>query len=245
MEKKDYPRVLVGSPIYEEKEYCRRKFVQNVKSFTYPNFDFILVDNSKDLKYYTKLKREGLCKVFHTDRGENSRQALATSQNFIREYALKHGFDYWMSVESDLFPPKDTIQKLMVHQKPVVGYPYMIGHEDVTEQDIMFGGIKKTWCVFRYKKTEIGGGTELIPREEADKMMNTGLQKVHGMGVGCALIRRDVLERFKFWYDSRFKNKHSDVYFYLELHNAGVPVMLDTGVTVPHQPSRWELVSDI
>lgn len=239
------PKVLVGTPIFVDKEYIRRKFIQNVKSFTYPNFDFILVDNTQGLDYYRKLKREGLCKVFHTERGRNSREALANSQNFIREYALKNGYDYWMSVESDVLPPKDIIEKLIGHMKPLVGAMYYIGFDNVTPEQEKAGGIKKTGCVFYKTKTEIGGGTRIATPEESLKLEHTGLQKVHGLGLGCTLIRRDVLHQFKFWYDHRFDNKHSDVYFYMQLDNAHIPAYLDSDIVVQHWPSRWESVLDI
>jgi GT2 family glycosyltransferase len=67
---------------------------------------------------------------------------------------------------------------------------------------------------------------------------------VHGMGIGCTLIRRDIFNTYMFWYDERFSEKHSDVYFYMELQNKGIPVYLDTNIIIEHYPSKWEDVKD-
>ena len=54
------PKILVGCPTSDHKEYCLDKYLEGIKALTYPNFDFVLVDNSKEEKYYNKLKDKGL-----------------------------------------------------------------------------------------------------------------------------------------------------------------------------------------
>ena len=51
-----FPKVLVFSPTYEGKEYCRKEFVENINKLSYPNFDFIMIDNTAGNEYYEKLK---------------------------------------------------------------------------------------------------------------------------------------------------------------------------------------------
>ena len=241
----DYAKVLVVTPTYEGKHYIFDKFYKRLRELTYPNYDFIIIDNSTGSNYVTKLRRMGVRNVHHCNRGRNSRDTLAISQNYAREYFLKGNYDYVFSLESDVIPPVDIIQRLMRHQKMLVGAVYLIGT-----------GTTKLPCLFVTDKMESGeNGTRLIGTKrlggklvsvkgEVEKYLNKGLLRFHGMGLGCTLIRRDLLSSFGFWTDERYDDKHSDVYFYLALHNKGYDVWADTDLMVDHWPSKWDEVSD-
>lgn len=230
-------KVLVFSPTYEGKEYCRKEFVDNVKKFTYPNYDFLMIDNSKSGNYFHKLQAEGV-PIVRVPRGDNSRIALANAQNYARKYALDNDYDYVLSLESDLFPPSDIIERLMMHSKSVVGALYHIGGTREGQPVVP--------CVFVTVQKENGThGTRLITKKEHEELTNAGgIHRVHGMGVGCTLISTSVLKDYFFWTDNRFTNKHSDVYFYMDLWNKKVPVYVDYDTTVIHKPSDWHLVKD-
>jgi len=230
-----FPKVLIFSPTYEGKEYCRERFVETINKIKYPNFDFIMIDNSKTEDYYNKLKKEGI-DVRRVPRGNNSREALAASQNYARRYALDNNYDYVLSIESDIFPPTTIIQDLMKHWKPVIGAWYLIG--GTTEK------IPKHPCVFLLDNSKHGATRLITLKEHEQAKEKGGLQQVHGMGVGCTLIDINVLKEQVFWCDNRFTNKHSDVYFYMDLWNKKVPVYVNYDVYVEHQPSDWSLVHD-
>lgn len=232
-----YPKILVACPTYEGKDYIINQWVDAVRNIDYPNFEWLIVDNSVGTSYTRKLRERGF-KVVHVPRGGNSRQALCNAQNYIRKKVLDEGFDYWLSLESDLLPPKDIIWRLLPHQKSVVGVIYYLGAWDDPK-------IPKPACLFTLDmKDGHQMGTRMLHPSESAKMLNTGLQKVHGVGLGCTLIKRSILERYGFWTDTRFDNKHSDVYFYMDLHNAGIPIYVDTDITVPHFASDWTKVKD-
>lgn len=233
-----FPKVLIFSPTYEGKEYCRKRFVDTINEIQYPNKEFIMIDNSINDDYYNLLKLEGV-PVHRVPRGNNSREALTNAQNYARKYAIDNDFDYILSVESDLFPPKDVIFRLLRHSKPIVGCLYMLGGYE-------FNGkiLPKIPCVF-LTKNDGSGGTRFITNEEHEELSSVGgLHQVHGMGVGCTLIRIDIVKKYPFWCDNRFDNKHSDVYFYMNLWNDKVPVYVDYDCEVEHQPSDWTKVAD-
>lgn len=236
MSKKSYPKVLVASPTYDGKDYIFAQHFDAIKKLNYPNFDYVYIDNSKGSSY-TRLLRERGARVVHVPRGSNSRQALCNAQNWAREKCLREGYDYLMFIESDLIPFPDAISRLVSYGIPVVGATYYL-HDHNANLDIP--------CIFFTEyKPEIGStGTRLITLQEVQGFLNTGLRRVHGLGLGCTLFRRDIIERFSFWYDERFDNKHSDVYYYMDLHNNGIPVYVDTNYIIPHFPSRWDLVKD-
>jgi len=127
----------------------------------------------------------------------------------------------------------------MRHRKPVVGSIYLIGFKNSPDQPLRP-------CIFKTRPNEKGMmSTYNCTPEESIKMMNTGLQQVHGVGLGCTLINKRILEKYKFWYDPRFNNKHPDVYFYMQLHNDGVTAYVDTDVHVTHYNSDWGKVQDM
>jgi len=240
-----FPRVLVGTPIYDGKEYCRARFVNNVQNFDYPNYSWMLVDNSADPAYARMLQKQySMGHVARVPRGKNSRDALANASNFLRKKAIEGGFDYLLMLESDVFPPKDVIYRLIRHGYPVVGATYHIG----------IGSFKRL-CLFKvHFKKELGMmGTALIGMDEQNDFTNKGLKIVHGMGVGCVLIHKSILERFPFWYssvdDARMahlgERKHPDVYFYMDLQNNGVRVLADTDIHCEHEFSSWNSVHDV
>jgi hypothetical protein len=238
------PKVLVGVVTYSGKHYIFPKNYDAISNLSYPNYDFIIVDNTSHKSYTSKLRREGYKNVHWVGRGvidKNSRMALTKSQNYIREKFINEGYDFLMLIESDLLPDRNIIQRLMSHAKPVVGSVYYLGTNKV-----------KFPCIFlrEGEGSKILGVTETFPGHknvnmaEINAFLDGSLKKVHGCGFGCTLIRRDVVKKFPFWYDERFADKHSDVYFYMDTENNNIPVYVDTSVIVPHFPSDWNLVKD-
>lgn len=238
----NHPKVLVGITIYEGKDYVWEKFYDNIKNFSYPNYQVLIVDNTSHKKYYQKLlkrtKNNPLVTVVHTERGGTSREAQARSLNIIRDECLRGGYDYFLSLESDLIPPRDIIERLISHDKPVVGCVYLIGYDYSDSQP-------PRPCLFGVKKNDEGGASTFnYPPEQGFSFFGRGVVPIHGCGIGVTLISRKILERFRFWYDLNPPIKHSDVLFYMDLHNNGIQNYVDTDMIIPHYNSAWDLVTD-
>jgi len=232
--------VIVATCTYEGKHYAFKKWWDSIQKLTYPINQVLIVDNTKDNgNYARKLRRltKGKAVVKRAPRLANSRQTLSYSQNVIRQYVIDNNYDYWMSIESDLEVPPNTVEMLMRWEKPIVGGLYEIGFENKAG---------RRYCVFLVDKKETGlNGTRIVTPEEHEQLMDQkGLVKIHGCGIGCTLIRRDIVKNYPFWTDERFDNKHSDVYFYMDLENNKVPVFVDTNVVCEHNNSDWSLIGD-
>lgn len=258
------PRVLVGIVTYEGKDYVWDKFFHSMKAIDYPNVDFLVVDNSESKSYSFKLKKRTArlknWEIVHVKRGMTSRESQAKSLNIIRERVLTGGYDYFMSVESDLLPPADIIERLMLHRVPIVGCIYTIGFTYSDKQPPRF-------CLFSKRKNPDGTwGTENLSPEVGYGYFGNGLVKVHGCGLGCTLIHRSVLEKVRFWYildaktDVNMYNgellkyhpymvdkspKHSDVLLYTDLDKLKIDVYVDSNIVIPHWNSDWKDVKDI
>jgi hypothetical protein len=275
LKKNDYPKVLVAIPTYQGKDYVFKENFQAIKNLDYPNYDYVYIDNSVGTSYAKKLRMRG-ANVVRVNRGANSRQALCNAQNYARDKVLSDGYDYLLFIESDLVPDRDVVNRLMRHGRQVVGSVYFLeseSHELVPPHKVdsfLLGcaylgintdsldlesvkskgylevnGLKmRIPCIFFIDKAK--GGTRMIKPQEVPQLLKNNPSQVHGCGLGCTLIQRDIVERFIFWWDEADvnSNKHSDVYFYMDLHHKGVPVVVDTTREILHFPSKWEDVKD-
>lgn len=230
------PKVLVGVVTYEGKDYIWNKFSSNLKNLSYPNHDILFVDNTKNKRYTKKINKEGF-ECIHVKRGETSRESQADSLNVIRKRFIDGGYDYLMLIESDLIPPKDIIERLMSHNKLVVGCIYLIGYDYSDSQP-------PRPCLFSARKDKNGKSeTYNVPR--GFDYFGKGLTKIHGCGFGTTLIHKNIINKFKFWYYLEGTVKHSDVLFYMDLHNNGYSAYVDTNIIIPHFNSDWKDVKDI
>jgi glycosyltransferase involved in cell wall biosynthesis len=246
----DYPRVLVGVTTYAGKDYILDKCMKHINELQYPKskIDVVIVDNSPTTAYYLKLIRRGYKRVYHVERGANTREAITKAQNKIRKILLEGDYEYLFFVESDLLIPPDSLIRLMNHSVPVVGSIYNIARDEkfipcVFVDDVMKGAFRGTRPLG--VRPDENGIKRYDFQEVKDFMeQKDNIIRVHGVGFGCTLLRREVIERQPFWCDERFTDKHSDVYFYLDMARAGIPVFVDITANIPHYPSNWDLVKD-
>lgn len=100
-----------------------------------------------------------------------------------REMACRDGFDALVTVEHDMVLPSDALQKLADTVAPVVFGVYVLRHGS---------NVLNAW---QYKgDRNLGMSLSLFPNE-LRILRRAGVGRVSGVGWGCTLIRRDVLER--------------------------------------------------
>lgn len=233
------PRVLVFTITYEGKEYAREKFMSFIKGINYPKeyYRHIIIDNSPSMDYYDHLVTlYGQENVYHTERGNNSRESLARSQMIARKIALEDNYDYLFSIESDIFVPPNIIQRLISRGVPVISSLYFIGDRAKGQ---------RVPCVTLPEFFEdIGAwGSRLLTPEEYGDYLNQGIKPVHAAGMGCCLIKREIFERFKFFYVPSSIG-HSDIFFFQDCFINKIPVFVDTDILCHHENSKWEDVKD-
>jgi len=213
------PKVLVGCPTAEAKGYTLEKYVEGVKALDYANFDVLIVDNSKDDNYLKKIESLGLS-VVKGPYSKGARQRIIDSRNILRQKALDKGYDYFFSLEQDVIPPKDIIQRLLAHNKKIV-----------------------TGVYFSYQTNN--GVTLLVPllwkRVQGDEVrymlerevMEPRLMEVGACGVGCIMIHRDVLEKVKFRFDEKDAG-FDDMWFCKDAFDNGFKIFADTSLKCKH-----------
>jgi len=223
----DYPRVLVGCPTSDYKAYCLDQYIEAVKSLTYPNYDILMVDNSETDEYYKRIKKLGI-PAARSGFEKKARDRIVLSRNMLREKAIKENYDYFLSLEQDVIPPRDIIEKLMSHKKDVVAGVYFLMNpyfdEHKLRTSIWTNYNPETKQMFRVKNEFV--------------LSNKVLLDIHATGLGCILISRKALEKIKFRYDKKTEG-FDDMFFCKDARDSGFKLYADTGVICKHLTKDW------
>jgi len=221
--------VLVGCPTYEGYKYCLKDYINGVKSLTYPDYDVLIADNSKGNDYAHEIKQYGT-DVIHGRNLPNIYERIVESRNLLRERMLKGKYDYFLSLEQDVIPPADIIERLIRHGKHVVsGIYYKLYNVNVKGKDGMI----------RQKKTLLP--LIFMPSNDKNKMHvcypkdveGEQFLKIRACGLGCVLISREVLEKVAFRYDPS-KSTFDDFIFCTDAIEQGFEIYADTSVKCKH-----------
>ena len=113
-EKLKMPKILVACPCSEPKEYSLQRWIDNVKSLTYPNLDIMVVDSwYKDDQFINRWKDQVTMKYINGRDIENLLVLrLNLAYEFIRKEFLAGNYERLMIIESDVIPPQDVIEQL-------------------------------------------------------------------------------------------------------------------------------------
>lgn len=224
---------------YSGKEYCFDEFIENTMKFTYPEVEYIIIDNTNDNGEYAKSIEDRVShlgiEVYKTARGGSSREALARSQNLARKMFLEGDYDYLFSLESDIFPKPNILDKLILHGLDFVGGLYCLGSvEDRT----------RTLCITvdDFKEKTGTMGTRLISPAESKDWINTGVRVISAGGMGATLLSRRVVEQIAFTFIPGH-NGHSDVFYCNTARRKGFIVTVDTDAFCDHKNQDWSKIN--
>lgn len=230
--KKEIPKVLVGCPTSNHKEYCLKEYAEAVKNLTYPNYEVLIVDNSKEDSYIKKIKEKGL-DIVKGPWFEGARKRIYESRNMLRKKALEEGYDYLFSLEQDVVPPGNVIEKLLERNKKIVsGVYYSPGTIFINRK---FDG--KIMPLAWVEKDDRNTGAIRILRP--NEVEEPKLMKIKVCGMGCVLIHREVLEKVKFRCDEFF-GSFDDIWFCRDAKHHDFGVYLDTRIKCKHLVEKRE-----
>jgi len=231
MKKEKFPKVLVGCPTSKYKEYCLKEYAEAVKSLTYPNYDILLIDNSKDDSYLKKIKDFGLS----SKKGpwfEGALKRIITSRNILREEILEKGYDYFLSLEQDVISPKDIIERLLSHNKEVISAVYFT-------HNIIEGERKLIPLAYKLLDEK---DLSMRPLNDNELWNSKGLMQIVSAGLGCVLISKNTLKKVKF----RFENDvFDDRFFFKDLYDLKQEAWCDSSIKCKHlikRPIPWSQI---
>ncbi len=225
--------VLVGTPHHEVKNYALDTYLPRVTNLTYPNYNILVADNSPTRKNYKMLSKQGIECVYVKPKAKTNQQYIAESHEALRLEAIRRGVDFLLHYESDEIPPHDIIERLMVHQLPVVSAMYFIDEGHYSH--LMLQEIEDRGDYIRDTRN-IDGGEDIL-------VVDGTVKRVYACGLGMTLIHKDVFTRIKFRWE-RGISAHPDTFFAADLNALGIPQYLDTSILCEHRNTRWATVLD-
>ena len=226
-------RILVGCPTSNHKAYCLEPYIKAVTSLSYPGYDIMIVDNSKEDAYHKRITEllkkfaEGKkFKVVKDEYAENFKDRIVHSRNLIRNELIKNKYDYFLSLEQDVIPPKDVIERLLSHSKDVVTGVYF---KEYFAQNTNTGKVEKLVLPLIYKTLD----EESLREVEYHEIEGSSFMKVTACGLGCILISAEVLKDIKFRHNEKYP-AFDDMYFCKDADQLNVPIFADTTVKCRH-----------
>ena len=248
----NYPKVLVGCPTSFHKEYCLNEYLEGLKNLTYPNFDILLVDNSDNDDYFEKLK-EKVPVIKINLQNEILRVKLANSRNILRKKVIEEKYDYFLSLEQDIVPPKDIIERLIGNNKDIISgvyYNYFDSYppgikpllwrtstqeefnEILNSNDPIYSQVKH--LIKKNNITDIG---KIRARFKCEELEEPRLLEIFMAGLGCVLISRKVLEKIEFK-GLKERQAFDDVLFFEDARNSNFKLYADTSIKCKHYVTK-------
>lgn len=233
------PKVLITTPINVVKSYILYEWLEHIRELDYDNYDIFLVDNSLDTSFSKKIRDLGFDCVHEPPSGREARHYMASSNERCRVKFLSSDYAFFLSLECDIFPPKDIIKRLLARDKDVVGTTFWThqGHE--TQLQLL--------TIYEYHTDVINHKKEYKVRpltfEEALLFIDGTCKPIFANGIGCTLIKRWVLENIPFRIDP-IDTGFADSFFHQDLWESGIPNFVDTSIIPRHQNSSWSAIAD-
>lgn len=230
---KKLPKILIGAPTADVKQYCAEEWIQNVREFIYPRFDIFLADNSLTEDHINFWREKGVEIESANDNPKDSViKRLTDSHNLVRKKALDGGYDFLLHLEVDVFPPPEVLISLLSHLKPLVSVSYDI-----------FDAEEREPVAIRTDTTFDGEETAIIRGKYSQLWFDGSLKQTWTNGVGCALIHRSVLEQVEFRYVTD-NNAFPDSWFAFDCAAKGISHFIDTSMYAYHKNKDWRTYKD-
>lgn len=162
----------------------------------------------------------------------------ATARNKIARKALELGSDFVLMVDNDVVLPKDALVNLYEDTKDVcLGFYAHRGADNIYHGNTNVCKLydEKGEKYFHYPLESEYTGPELRALAESGQYKI----RIHGGGMGCALIKTDVFKRLPYpWYDwvnyKSGKMLGEDLFFCEACRKGGIRIFTDTRVNCGH-----------
>lgn len=228
------PHILIGCVTYFKQAPILDMLIESLKKLKRDTFtaDLLFVDNSPGNAYYAHLQKKlagaklpGKAMVAYDAPGLKNRiDKIITGRNIIRSEFLKNKeYTHLFFLDTDVIMPPETIVTLLKHDKPLVAGLYLAWQQMPNGKT----GIFPVGCVSH----ETPGRVRQLA---IDEVWQPRLIQAAITGLGCVLIRRDVLEKVGFRNIADSITGGEDTAFYHDARAAHFLLLVDTSIRCDH-----------
>lgn len=225
------PKILLCSPISMEKAYILNEWLDYVNSLTYPNLHVLLVDNSTDPNWHLRISAKGF-HVMHLPPKGRPESFIADSQELMRQYAVKGGFDYIFSLECDNFCEPNIVELLLAQRKDNINVPYFLKGGAGTTVGVQVPMVHQAGYVCY----------DVLPAHMGIHYL-TGKLETGIPSIGCSLFSRRLFEGQRFRIEKDQLGKYSDSFWHLDSLRRGITPYVDTSLFSTHKRNqKWNRI---
>jgi len=217
------PKVLVGIATYSGEEYCLNEFINSVKGLTYTNLEVVFVDNSEGEEYAEKIRSFGFEVVRDPPAEKNRIEKIISARNKVKDIFMERDHEYLFFLDSDVIAPNDIIQKLMKYEKDICAGLYLGGTS-------IQGQVRIMPVVFLFHDKE----KNLVKIPSRDEVAGDDLVEAAAAGLGCTLVKREVMKDLTFRNIGASTVGGEDAAFYKDAREKGFGCFVDYGVKCFH-----------
>lgn len=164
--------------------------------------------------------------VFQRDNpGREARENILHQYQQGRRRFLDGDADALLVIESDIIPPPDALRKLAALEADVAYGVYTFRRNNIIN-------IFERYPDKNGRAPRNEGESLSLHPEKLRAARRAGVIECSGAGLGCALIRRHVLERFDFRLE---ETAHCDTFFNRDVLRAGMVQKADMSVVCGHK----------
>ena len=215
-------KILIGTPIIDKKMYSWKQYVEGIKGLKLPDGyqAHVLIVDTSDEPNTLKIPVQDEHFFYVHFPAERPMDKVVGARNVILANATAGGYDYVFFVDSDVMVPTDALITLFDHplEYQIISgfYPGMDDMGLPTATGMRYNG-------FTY-----------VPLKEHELK---GTQKVDLIGLGCALIHKDLFKLQFRCERGPFKSllKSEDMCYCEDLRKAGITIYFDTDVICKHK----------
>ena len=189
--------------------------------------------DSRTLESIFALEWQGKADVIFgkNDYAKNRNQDITDKYNQARDLALCNGYDAMLTIEADMLPPPHSLEQLFGVGADVVYGLYVSRHGP------------HPWLVFSKVTENVRGSVQMGETwQERESMLGNVIDST-GVGLGCTLIRREVLGAVPFRMGDEWIA--NDWYFALDVAEKGFTQAHDCGVVCGHIDNYRVLWPDV
>ncbi|MBW2969552.1 hypothetical protein KY309_02970 [Candidatus Woesearchaeota archaeon] len=212
------PKVLIGVVTHGKQRFCLDEFQESLDKQSVKS-DVLFVVNHGESAYVSLLRSRNLNAVENPVSASSKIEHIVSGRKYLREYALKNGYDELIFVDSDVMLPAGGVEWLLATNGDVVS--------GVCLEAFMIDG-KTVVAPFLFK--DIGGGQ--CKQFTYDGIYRPQVVAIGAAGFGCVRIKRKVLEAV----DIRANTSgREDISFFVDAREKGFKCFANTLVKCVHR----------